>query len=61
MKKSKKGTTPFERLTEFTRRIVAVPRSEIEKGARAYKRKRAVTGKIPDLHSDNRSSRPSSA
>jgi hypothetical protein len=30
----------FERFKEFTRRLVAVPRAEIEKEARAYRKKR---------------------
>lgn len=33
--------TPFERLTEFVRRIVAVPKSEVEKKARRYQQGRA--------------------
>lgn len=32
--------TPFEQFKEFTRRLVAVPKAEIDKQARAYKRKR---------------------
>lgn len=32
--------TPFERLAEFARRIVAVPKSEFEKRAREYRRRR---------------------
>ena len=55
MRKPEKSSTPtpFERLTEFTRRIIAVPRSEIEKRARAYKRKRTITEKPPGLRSDS--------
>lgn len=32
--------TPFERLAEFVRRIVAVPKSEVEKKSREHHRKR---------------------
>ncbi len=31
--------TPFERFTEFTRRIVAVPKSEIQEQERLYQRR----------------------
>ncbi len=33
--------TPFERFTEFTRRIIAVPKSEIQAQERLYQRRRA--------------------
>lgn len=33
-------TTPFERFTDFTRRIIAVPKAEVEKQRRTYQRKR---------------------
>jgi hypothetical protein len=32
----------FERFKEFTRRLVAVPKAEIDKQARAYRRRRKV-------------------
>lgn len=32
--------TPFERFTDFTRRIIAVPKAEVEKQKRDYRRKR---------------------
>jgi hypothetical protein len=31
--------TPFERFTEFTRRIVAVPKAEIQEQERLYQRR----------------------
>lgn len=40
---SAKEPTPFERLTDFTRRIVAVPKSEVDKkmhALQARKRRR---------------------
>lgn len=37
---SKDAHTPFERLTDFARRIIAVPKSELDKRTRAYERKR---------------------
>lgn len=36
--------TPFERFIDFTRRIVAVSKSETETQERAYKRKRLKDG-----------------
>jgi len=38
-KRTPKARTPLERMTELTRRLVAVPKSEIAKGKRP-KRKR---------------------
>ena len=32
--------SPFERFTEFTRRILAVPKSEIDRRHREWKRRR---------------------
>lgn len=32
--------TPFERFTEFTRRIIAVPKAEVEKQKRMYRKRR---------------------
>ncbi len=32
--------TPFERLTDFTKRIIAVPNSEVEQKMRDFQRKR---------------------
>jgi hypothetical protein len=34
--------SPFERFREFARRIIAVPKAEIEKQEAKYQRKRAV-------------------
>lgn len=31
--------TPFERFTDFTRRIIAVPKAEVEKQRRAYRQR----------------------
>jgi hypothetical protein len=39
-KNSPPERTPFERFTEFTRRLIAVPKSEIDKKGRAYRRAR---------------------
>jgi len=44
----KQEPTPFERFRDFTRRIIAVPKAEIEKKAQEYrkrrvKRKRRIT------------------
>ena len=40
MKKPDKSKTPFERLTEFTRSIVGVPKSEIDKKALAFQQRK---------------------
>lgn len=32
--------TPFERFTDFTRRIIAVPKAEVNKQAKKYRRRR---------------------
>lgn len=32
--------TPFERFTDFTRRIIAVPKAEVEKQKRSYRQRR---------------------
>lgn len=40
MKQTEKHITPFERLTEFTRRIVAVPKSEVDKKIQALHRRK---------------------
>jgi len=40
MKHETKELTPFERLKDLTRRLVAVPKAEIEERAKAYKRRR---------------------
>jgi hypothetical protein len=37
--KPKPDKTPFERMTELTRRLVAVPKSEIPKPTKKRKRK----------------------
>lgn len=34
------GQTPFERFEEFARKVVSVPKSEIEKRERAHKEQR---------------------
>ena len=33
-----RGPTPFQRLTEFARRIIAVPKAEVDKQAKKYRR-----------------------
>jgi hypothetical protein len=35
-----KEPTPFERFKEFTRRLVAVPKAEIDRQARVYRKRR---------------------
>jgi hypothetical protein len=37
--------TPFEQFAEFTRKVLAVPRSELEEQERVYKEKRAAERK----------------
>ena len=32
--------TPFQRLTEFARRVIAVPKAEVDEQARKYRRRR---------------------
>jgi len=39
MSETKREPTPFERFTDFTRRIIAVPKAEVEKQKRRYQRK----------------------
>jgi hypothetical protein len=34
------GRTPFERFEDFTRRIMAVPKKEIDEKAKEYERKK---------------------
>ncbi len=36
------GQTPFERFTEFARRIIAVPKSEVAEREREYREGRAA-------------------
>lgn len=38
--KDARPPTPFERLTDFARRIVAVPKAEVDKRAKEYARTR---------------------
>lgn len=40
MKRAEKPATPFERLADFTRRIVAVPKAEVDKRMRALERQK---------------------
>jgi hypothetical protein len=40
--KKPEDATPFERMVEFTRRLVAVPKSELGKGELAYQRRKQV-------------------
>ena len=35
------GKTPFERFEEFARRVISVPREEIDARERAYRERRA--------------------
>lgn len=37
--------TPFQRLTEFARRIIAVPKAEVDEQAKKYRRRRAARKK----------------
>ena len=39
--KMPKNETPFEKFMEFTKKIVAVPKSEIDRREKAYKKARA--------------------
>jgi hypothetical protein len=32
--------TPFQRLTEFARRVIAVPKAEVDEQAKKYRRRR---------------------
>jgi hypothetical protein len=36
------GRTPFERFEGFTRRLMAVPKKEIDEKAKEYERKKAI-------------------
>ncbi len=38
-----RATTPFERLTDFTRRIIAVPKSEVDKKMRSFQRRKKAS------------------
>lgn len=38
---NKQPTTPFQRLTEFARRVIAVPKAEIDEQAKKYRLRRA--------------------
>jgi hypothetical protein len=33
--------TPFQRLTEFARRVIAVPKAEVDEQAKKYRKRRA--------------------
>jgi len=41
MQQTRREPTPFERFTDFTRRIIAVPKAEMEKKAKEYKKRRS--------------------
>jgi hypothetical protein len=34
-------STPFQRLTEFARRVIAVPKAEVDAQARKYRRRKS--------------------
>ena len=38
-------TTAFQRLTEFAKRVIAVPKAEIDEQAKKYRRRRAAKKK----------------
>jgi len=40
MQQTRREPTPFERFTDFTRRIIAVPKAEVEKQKRSYRKRR---------------------
>jgi hypothetical protein len=43
---AKDDLSPFERFREFARRIIAVPKSEIDKQEAEYQRQRALRKKV---------------
>lgn len=53
MKVTVPGKTPMERLTNFTKRIVAVPKAEVEREEQKWQAKRA-TRRPPRRHSSSR-------
>ncbi len=41
MSEATRPPTAFQRLTEFARRVIAVPKAEIDEQAKKYRRRRA--------------------